>query len=753
MTKKILITLILLISAAVLKAQQSGYVKSLHPVTEDSVINFGPCHYEDSISAVFELANTGSGVLRVIETDPSFFLGVSPNDDTGIEFEEFGHELSFPLQLSSQTKKIIYINFNPDDNFDVRPLGTKEAQLRISLLEESSNDVVAGKSYLLKAKKTAKYLDGYNDVLSFDSVYVYPVAAARRDWKVRSTYKDGIGIESQKLKMDSPVIWPEEITVSEYPNKPVLPDKYDELSWAVNYFPKDTLADRAEFSIYFKPDPANKPDSLDTASVIIEGRGVLQAAEFVNANHVTNGDTVNAGKVSTSGFVDISADLLNTGNIPIGAVSETLYIEGSIVNPADVIFEQKLSDESRHIPPGSLRKFKFSVSPHKRGEFLYEYRINTDIQSRGIHGVPDTAAYFSLYVKGTGTEPDVDLSIQGDTIDFGRVVINRIDCDEMKDTVINIKNNGNEPLELVSVISEDKSLFIPDTNKVIINAGDSFDLGLTFKPKSIEQYFKKLRLISERNNKRDTIAFILTGWGIGIRESKLRIPSVKSMPGRIISIPLLTDEAVVIANSFEGELRYDKSLLEFYDYITQGTASEPTTLAEINSLPGEEGIALKINLPPATRFYERDTLIILQFRTYLGEKISTSISISNHRFSDVNCYNVLKLDNTTENGEFRLDSVAGLRHKAYPRSSGLPELKLYPNPAQSEVLIDASGLRGSALIRMYDQYGNLAAEINSESADAELNEKINLNGFVPGMYTIVCSSGGAVTTRSLVIIR
>jgi hypothetical protein len=188
-----LIFLLILLNFTSLESQD--YSARVNPeITPDNVtINMGPCYIGDTVETWFELNNTGTSEVFVGNGAPSFIIKVSPNDP-GLDwfqgFNEFPVNITF--NIPSQAKDSLFMRFN-ENLVSGTPLGWHEANLILGFTSDAQfqNLIAKPDSFLLRVKKTDLRIDGYEDLLDFDSIYIEPNLPPKRKWRIKIHGKTG----------------------------------------------------------------------------------------------------------------------------------------------------------------------------------------------------------------------------------------------------------------------------------------------------------------------------------------------------------------------------------------------------------------------------------------------------------------------------------------------------------------------------------------------------------------------------------
>ena len=165
--------------------EYSGRIVPLHKM-ENGVVNVGPCLVNDSIRFSFEIINDGEKALYMQPLFPSFYLGVSPNDPTQSQFNFFRRITPLDRVFQPNSRDTLIIQFNAGDLI-APPLGWYEALLGLSLLkndDRSGPPIAKIDTFLLRVKKVILYLNGIDDVVNFDSVYIRPNVTPQITWEL-----------------------------------------------------------------------------------------------------------------------------------------------------------------------------------------------------------------------------------------------------------------------------------------------------------------------------------------------------------------------------------------------------------------------------------------------------------------------------------------------------------------------------------------------------------------------------------------
>jgi hypothetical protein len=727
---------------------------------KSDTVDFGLCLVGESLETVFTIQNGDPRRLKIGKTLPSYFLGQLPG--YGIEFEEFNEDFPLP-QLIEKTdfSRNLTFKYNTKADLVKYPIGKKRAFLKLSVYDTdvefeklqrgdtlTENDLITTKKYILIARKTLKYIDGWESEIRFDSVYINS-DTARQIWKVQNSSNLSLNIDNQKLEMLSPITGGiSEISLHNFKLPLNLPKKKTAVDWLITYSPTDLLGDSAQFELYFKPNPAI-PTLIDTAKVRIYGIGVKQDLRLLQNGTYIKGDTIDFGDVWVNDRKEIPIIISNFGNLPFGSIAQKITNANNNGINTDFSISSFLKTNQQHLNPSNNDSMKIAFQPIRRGPFLAKLVFESDIVNRRIGAYPAFTREVVYYIKGNGIEPTIQ--IDKDSIDFGNVVL-QPDCPRTRDLEFTINNNGNTNL-VIYFGNVEPPFSVNPFDSLAPNAKKN--IKLSFDANQLGSFQKTLTLVTNANPPNDKFKVYLKAQSVAPKSTDISIPkTLRSKPGTRISLPILVvPEDIINAKTYLDTLDYDKTLLEFYDFEKVGTASEAAQ-ADIHELKDGGKLAIKLICPGNFNFIKSDTLIKLSFNTYLGEKIKTSINFTESVFGDGVCIGVLK--SVPQNGVYSTDSVCGLEYKAIPRTKGIIQTsEINPNPAIDLMNINFALLEDSDLkIKIYNSFGNLERTIIDEKYKAgEYLKSISLFNLEQGFFFCEFLAGSDRIVLPLIIRR
>ena len=717
-------------------------------INED-IVDYGFCLIGDSLEKLFVLKNTGLDIIKLGTKDPSYFKGVYDNINHPQDFWEFNpRQGDEPEQLIDRGKEKEFImRYYASEDTSKYKAGKKLVKLTLGLFDSKIpnepspgyKDMVALDSFLLIARKTTHYIDGYENEYNFDSVYVKPPAKVSWIWQVKNVSKSDLVIESDTIIPLSPN---PDFRINKILNQPIY--QKNVIPMEIEYYPTDNGGDSAIYQLKYRPHPVLLPDSVDYAKVKLFGIGVKQNLDIYFSNVDHHGDTIDVGEVWVGKKKeDVMVVLKNEGNLRFGAVSQVIKNKKDEI---DTLFSiiSPLKEIPFHLDILKTDTFKIEFHPKERGTFIARYVIESDIASRNIKGIPAEGLQKIIYLKGTGIEPEISVAI--DTLDFGNIVHHQ-DCPSSATISIPINNLGNTTLWIQdALIDPPFTRILIDTiaansqrNMLIIfNADSSLELG---------DYSDTLFIVSrDVRPPKDTLKIIVNASSVEPQQTRLYIPKdIKAKPGRLISVPIIVDKNNInFARTFSDTLTFDTTLLRYNDFENLGTASEGAEKGSIiiNPDTASSRLGINIKMPENVFFRQSDTLIILKFNTYLGDNVSTYIAFAKPQFGDGPCSKVLTP--ITTNGIFSLDSICGLNLKAIPHTTKKFRFEdIYPNPANEKIQFEYEMAFSTVIkISVYNSFGELVEKLIDSSLPAGTYLLTHpTNNMTPGIYYFEMQAG------------
>ncbi|MFH1049900.1 MAG: T9SS type A sorting domain-containing protein [bacterium] len=742
------------------KSQLSGLIEN--PEIYNDTLDFGICIVGDTISKTFLIKNTGSKTLKLGPTRPSFSIeetgGLAHQDD----HEEFRDTiLIFPKEIYIQPDSSARIKVLYDATIDTNsyPIGEKFARLTIGLYDfelskppDSLKDCVASINIILSVRKVRHFVDGYCNSYNFDSVYVNPASPIDFKWKVANASSKYLQIDTQRVVWRTVPLSPPEFNIE---NKqlpiPLLP-KDKPIDWNISYYPVNRGQDKTVLYIGAKVNEYQDFTYLDISGTGVEQDLVVLAS---NASGYKK-DTIDIGRVWVGQSKEIWALFGNNGNMNFGAGKQYIFdgFEGDF--PSETFSITKPIPDDRHffISQGDTFKLKFSAG--RKGPFVARYIIESDISQRKIRGVPESALKEIFYLKGEGIEPQ--LVPEHDTIDFGNVVWHP-DCSTSRTFTLKLRNTGNTELQIINILYKPPfSIEYFRTEPLSYLSPLALDsINIIFTPNIQESYLSELIFITNGNPPQDSIKVILKATKSDPDYVRLSISKdFRVKPGNLISIPLeVNSKLVTKARTFQTELTYNKTILKYLSYEKIGTAAEIADIIEITEFNGGGRLKIYIETPTnGTFFMSQDTLIKLNFGTYIGDNLSTSLAYIEPLFGDGICNKVLLPLDT--NGLVTIDSICGLQQLLLPQGYGNFLIgEIAPNPVSNFAMVHYELKYEIPIeITIYNELGiPVKNYFNGIQSSGIYYKEIPTGDFPTGIYYLQFKSGIFSTNRRLIIIR
>jgi len=737
-----------------------------NPSSNSDTIRMGLCLVDiereiyDSLETTFLIDNNTFSDLKIGESEFSFAIRLLSGYPD--EFQEFSvRRGDIPSLIAVNNTKDVVIKYISRESLLAFPPGKKHCIVRLGVYDPDNvslpiteDDLIEFKDYILIAKKTIKYIDSYDELVDFDTVYVKPPQTLELIWSAENLARKDIRIEAEQFLRINPDA---EINFYGYGFDYLFP-KDTSKNWRFTYYPENAGPDSAIMILKYKPHPVDHPDSSDATQVKIQGFGALQKLSIVNTEGaILVGDTIDLGDVRAGTIKDVMVSVRNDGNIPFGAISENIYQMNNDIPAFGYSFLQKLFADGDDLNPEIVRSFRFRFSPPNKGNYLARYVLESDIPARNIYGYPSSAEKVTFYIKAKAIEPII--SFANDTVDFGNIVIHS-DCPTRRDTAIFIANSGNTDLMISDVYLEPQppAPFDIDIDNLEIKAGEQklFNISFSTQAQAQDTIFQwKLVFVSNSTPPLDTFYVNLKARGIEPYPVNLSLPDLKSKTGRILTFPITVEkDRIWRAKTFDTKLSYNNTLLRFYDYQSFGTGSDGAKGIDIKENLDDQELEISIEMPAGSNFGFSDTLIFLRFSTYLGNEKATPITFLNPIFGDGNCPKALNPN--IDNGSFSLDSICGLDFKTVPLPDDIVFVsKFTPNPASEfghiffHIPIDAK-----VEMTVFNSFGNKIMILEtSHLQKGDYERAIDCSQLSPGVYVILFKVGGFTHVERFVVAR
>ncbi|MDR0927862.1 MAG: hypothetical protein LBO69_08885 [Ignavibacteria bacterium] len=733
---------------------------------DDKRLHFGALSTDEYWELHFSLRLLDTATPLLMQNfAPTFIL--TPSDASTDDHLSFDFSVPtvnpanfFPLILNDSTPNaVLRIRFKAPESDEK---GRKEARLILGFLDanDPANDTpLQSDTFVLVGKNTLLDIDGYDDFVYFDSIFINQLTPIQQEWRVRNTSKGLLNATSQSFTLLSQPIVGNEFAVEEK-NYPLTfyngnADIYH--SWKFYYQPKDTQADSSLLKLLF----VASDGVTDTAKVKLYGIGVshsLHPVAYTNCD-VHFGmddevgravDTIDIGKVRVGNSKRCKITLRNDGNIDYGINSQAIYDEVEDIPLTDKSFTLLTpfcsNNTTLHISDTDTLEIEFT--PDRKGAFIARYVINNNFKERGIKSNDKRDYRKTILLSGTGVMPILVLAT--DTIDFGSVSYANASqtCLSQKDTLISLQNAGNSELIISSITTTDGS-FIVNPTELHIPENSQTQILLTFVATPPERDVTGKLLFTDNAGHTDTLTLLAKT--LPPIEAKLTLPKLHNKPGTLLEVPVMltrsTNNAAVAdyASSYSFLLRYNRTILNYDNYITLATASEGCYILVSDTTIGELPMLQIQAYREYGTFYPNDTLLILQFRTYLGSADNTEIAVQNAKVGISNvCDDYMKLDVT--NGLYSIDSICGLPYKHY-NISGIPfGAELTNNYVNSSIEFAFSiPYNANLTLQICNTLGEVLLENHYALQEGQSNRTMDVSKLNSGIYIALISFGFETT--------
>lgn len=694
---------------------------------DSTEINLGPVFVGDSLDFRIRYKNFTDNTYEIYEVKPTFGIFRYPYEVLPDEFLSYRHiSPSFPIKVMPRSEHDILFQFRADTNLKVYPIGWYNADILVGFGIPPDTTVALSRKFHVFTKKTNKYIDGFQDILNFDSVYVNPPVPAKGVWKVRSTFVPNLQVEKQEIKLITPKVTTDEFIPNFYEINPLFIRKRDVVEWEIGYQPRNPGPDTAEVRLYYK-DNQNKSDYC---RVLLVGTGVQQKLNLINSNYQFRNDTIFLSAVPTNKPIDLEFEILNSSNFAFFSINETLTTQYPFKFNYQI--NTKLISNNSYLQPNKSSRVRLNLNFQEKGNFVLKYTITSDAANR-FKFFPIYESDYSIYIVGRALEPEIQAN--NNEIDFESIFLYYPYCKSSKDTTFAIRNIGNDTLRIGKIeIVDQKPMSVFSVSESSLNLPpDSLALlHLKFEP-VLPQIFSA-RLILHNNSKYPQYEIELKGVASTPAIAELKIDTHKVRPGTILTIPIKTNKNIVFANEFIDTLYYDRSILHYLGYNLLNTAiDQPIEHISINeSLEGK--LSIHVRKPRKTSFKSDTILIKLNFATYLGNSKSTTISFKSPKLGNEFCERTLNIiSENIRNGVVLIDSICGVDFKAFPRKLNLMAFSFNQDTKILNIKYNILS-QGEVVYSIYDYLGTKIYENKSFKETTAIDEDIILPNLPFGFY-------------------
>lgn len=715
-------------------------------------IDMGMCVVGDSLETLFNIFNLTNKPVKIGGNDYTFSIEKitdDPNDLTPLEF--FGPR-DLPKIIdnnSSSTIKIKYVPYPISPQF---PVGKKIVRLRLGVFDpnvkqfpDSLGDLVRMREFILIARKSSSHLDTYEQLIDFDSVWVNPKDTLKRWLTLQNNSPLPIDVDSIIFHRSiNAEIWLEKKQI------PLVIERYrsgdERQRWLIQYFPKNLGKDTA--LIVFRYKHPFIPDSNLFIQAVIRGVGVIQKIDLKNVEGAQIvDDIIDFGAIPIDTTREVTFFIQNNGNMPFGILNQNIIDFYTNQKIYSFFFSDSLR-QTRHLYPTELDSFKIVFRPNGTDTFLAKIVFYSDLPVRKINGYPDSVRRVEFYIRGIGLAPKI--AVDSKNIDLGNIIINNFEgCPSFRDTIVKIYNNGNYVLRVDSIrldppypqtpfrIYENRFDIPPYSSKALRIRFDSIAT-------NIGTYSAKLVLVSNFSKISDTVTIHLVANGVLPDPINISIPNQTMFkPGTNISIPILvTRFRVNRAKEYEDTIKYNPTVLRYAGFSLVNTASSNAEEVRIDEDRNNGKLAILVRTRWNQTFLSTDTLMKINFQTFLGDEISSRINFLATRFGDGICSRVLMP--YSSGGEIVLDSLCGISSKLFNGENGIFRLDdISPNPANGQINLNLEiAFPVHTSLSIYNFAGFEVEKILDGVIEPNVYKlEVPLSGLAPGVYFIRMQAG------------
>lgn len=705
------------------------------------------------LRANFIVTNNDINELRIIDgAGTSAIFSIDGLDQT---FRQFKDEFNaFPITVSNiNPVNTVFVQYLfPQVSID--PNNKNQCKYIVGLINSDSKIVYQDTFYII-ARKTNKYVGGYEEKINFDSVYIGNQFKISKKWYVRNVWNTPQRLFKDEFKLISSKLTDPEITLNRLTNDIILAPDRDAIDWEINYSPLDTKYDEAIYKLYYYPyESQGNTNDIDSVQTSITGVGVnqkLKVVKVLTGQSLTQTDdkiNIDLGTMRPNDKQIISIIIDNIGNFPTGFKSEHIYN-----NRDDKIVINNGISQSKTLQPTLSDTINIEFTAGSGGDVNFKYEFESDLLDRKILGAQKINSLFDINFTGVVKQPRIVFN--RDSVDFGAVTIsNNGNCESSVTQQVVVRNVGNDNLEIYNILTDDNTNYIITFNKSLLLPLDTAIITITYEPKTSGINNAELLFISNKLEPQDTTYVNLLGRGVPQTEMKIQIDTVKSFPGTQILVPILVEKSKIVnANSYSDILKYNRTMLQFIEPIFANTATLATSLDTKFQLNSDGNLEINIKRQSEEDFLESDTLVILKFDTFLGNSEYSYIDFINTKIGNKNCEQLF--DIIPKRGVYMTDSVCGLEFKAYDGDAKVNIISISPNPIInfSKVMIHTP-VNMNLDIKLIDMLGEVKLQLENYNLKSGKNIiNLNLENIPNGVYNILLYKNRFVTNRTIVINR
>ena len=701
----------------------------------DTTISFGATRPFTAISRSITVRNNSAVAVRI---RPSI---TDINEQFSAVTVEFAGTFSAEVIAAGVTRSYTLIYKADHSPFPVDSL----AQIRfvIDVDDAQTQRPIMRRIFICSGVKTNRLIATDQRVVSFDSVFISDGCSSSRTATLYGVTEANVAIEAQRVRPMTPVLGPHEITIDTFPDVEFA--GINTVSWKCRYKPVNLGIDAVEFSVLYD----NQADPSDSVvRVVLQGVGVSQDFALRGIRQIGSsligggirGDTIDLGMlpvISDSSKVAIA--MQSIGNIGVGVDSVVFSPISGQVN--EFFLRRGLS---KWLPATMSDTIHVAFAPDvASAASVARLRIYTNLGRRYISCVPEASVVKEYIVVASRQQA---FSVESGTLAYGRVVRTK-GCDAFAERTITLRNNSNLECVIDSVTVDPLSggARLQGLSGVVVPPRSSVSATCEFTPSYAGEHTGTVTLWL--NTKQKTLVIPYSAQVVDAEPVELSAAGeYRAKPGSRIRIAVRSTNKIVSGiQRARIYLEANPTLLQYVDAIQQGTASEGA-LVNIGDISG----GVVIDIEQDAGMIARDTLVLLDFNTYLGDSASTAIVVGEYStLGTIACPDALPL--IRSHGRFTLDSLCGLSYKTRTASSGLRG-SLFPNPSSGYTnLIVESALQNATRIEIIDGFGRNVRSEHVKVNDGVLLRHLDVSALPSGQYTVVIECNGLMLRLPLAV--
>jgi hypothetical protein len=628
------------------------------------------------------------------------------------DFEIFRQFSSFPSALPEviiqpTIEHSITVDYTPRDTSLL--INEAEGLLSIRVSTVGNEEIKQEKQYVVKGYRSKTWLATKRTSYNFDSVYVNTTTPKVFRWSL-------LNLSNALVSPSTDIAYytPNDSEFS-FASVNAIPSK-DTREFELLYRPKGRGRDSARFWLRYE-----RGGGIETLPIELSGFGVEQVitttAVTVDANPVATNNIIDLGDMNWGTKKNVVVRFKNDGNIVYSVVKQGL---SSVSGGVEVPTLSSITSQYPYTPIFENDEYGISleITPSVLGLHTIELALETNLLNRGYHGVnaADAVKKIVFRVNGVGAL----LQANQDTLRLGDVPVSQqSSCRLTATKSLQVKNVGSTNLDIQStnIISSFSPFRILSTGAKTVNSDSTTDVVVEFEPTAIGNFVDSLVILSNSVTGSRNVLYV-QGTGVQAQTVSPIFDEILAKPGTDIFVPLRLNASLEGITTLQQQLQYDPQILEFKGYRNNGTKIQNIPNQFISIAETSKG-----NLPitistPQSNFTNSDTLVILHFRVYLGEKLSTPIQFVSSQFGNTACPNFLNV--TSIPGRITVDSICGLDYKTTLSTVSIGAV--VPNPFSDVVRIQLDSKESQSIsITLLSPIGTVVHQ-----QDVELTEGTHL---------------------------